>query len=73
MRVIEGRALRREAREGCVNYSMLRIGAASDAKENVRIYETLGNRHSVVFLIDPFAGDYFRQWWNLIRKLREGI
>jgi hypothetical protein len=57
---MECRTLARYPGERGVHKFVLRIGAACDAQENVRIDETRSNRHLIVVLIYPIARDCFR-------------
>ncbi len=66
-------ALFRQARKRRSNNLVLWIQTASHAKENIGIDQTPSNRHLVVILIDPFAGDVFRQLWDLVGKLSQRV
>jgi len=66
-------ALFRQARKCRSNNLVLWIQTAIHAKENIGIDQAPSSRHLVVILIDPFAGDGFRQWWDLVGKLSQRV
>src|SRR2546421_1420785 len=73
VRIAQRRALFRQARKCRSNNLVLWIQTASHAKENIGIDQAPSSRHLVVILIDPFAGDGFRQWWDLVAKLSQRV
>jgi hypothetical protein len=60
MCIVQRGTLSGELRQSPVDNLMVWVRATRYAQENVRIDETRSNRHLVVVLVDPFAGD--RRW-----------
>jgi hypothetical protein len=69
--VVKDCALAGESSERRVYDLVLRIGASGHAQQDVGIYQTRRNRHLVVILVKPIAGNSLGQRWNLVRELRQ--